>query len=211
MDWVRNCFGPNQILHLNKTESTFRAKGDIYWSKEPEYCYFNYIHALYIVELNTFSSGYAVLPQVAHFSCVPENMPAALLGDLVCKFIGNKRLRKSKKTRCMVVGVQISEEENLPVPGLSYQPTLQLKETLCIAKWTCNSDLKKYTCIIWIRRHTWLKVLVVIPRLFEELFKVGLTVQNTFHRGEITQLQERGKIFICSQSIMDKVIVSRNY
>lgn len=32
---------------------------------------------------HTFSSGYAVLPQVAHFSCVPENMLAALLGDLV--------------------------------------------------------------------------------------------------------------------------------
>lgn len=31
----------------------------------------------------TFSRGYAVLPQVAHLSCVPENMPAALLGDLV--------------------------------------------------------------------------------------------------------------------------------
>ena len=31
----------------------------------------------------TFSRGYAVLPQVAHLSCVPENILAALLGDLV--------------------------------------------------------------------------------------------------------------------------------
>jgi hypothetical protein len=31
----------------------------------------------------TFSRGYAVFPQVAHLSCVPENILAALLADLV--------------------------------------------------------------------------------------------------------------------------------
>lgn len=33
-------------------------------------------------KLQTFSSGYTVFLQTVHFSCVPENMPASLLGAL---------------------------------------------------------------------------------------------------------------------------------
>jgi hypothetical protein len=63
------------------------------WSKfERKYSLMNYNPKLWkeIVKIKhtwrvkiTFSRGYAVLPQVAHLSCVPENILAALLGVLV--------------------------------------------------------------------------------------------------------------------------------
>lgn len=52
---------------------------------------------LILIMHHTFSSGYAVLPHVAHLSCVPENIPAALLGDLVCNF--TKKKKKATKNQ----------------------------------------------------------------------------------------------------------------
>lgn len=42
---------------------------------------------LYILERQTFSSGYTVFLQTAHFSWVPENKAANLLGAFPCKHI----------------------------------------------------------------------------------------------------------------------------